>query len=77
MQRALYDPDGFFTRPERPGSVGHFRTSAHASPLFATALLRFLVAVDEALGRPDPLDVVDVGAGQGHLLRRLAVLAPA
>jgi SAM-dependent MidA family methyltransferase len=77
MQGALYGPDGFFTRPDRPGSIGHFRTSAHASPLFATALLRFVVAVDEALGRPDPLDVVDVGAGRGHLLRRLAVLAPA
>jgi SAM-dependent MidA family methyltransferase len=77
MQRALYGPDGFFTRPDRPGSAGHFRTSANASPLFATALLRFVVAVDEALGRPDPLDVVDIGAGRGHLLRRIAVLVPA
>jgi SAM-dependent MidA family methyltransferase len=77
MQRALYGPDGFFSRPDQPGSTGHFRTSAHASPLFATAMLRFVVAVDEALGRPDPLDVVDVGAGRGDLLRRLAMLAPA
>src|SRR5262245_59622219 len=77
MQTALYGPEGFFTRPDQPGSTGHFRTSAHASPLFATATLRFVVAVDEALGRPDPLDVVDIGAGRGHLLRRLAVLAPA
>jgi SAM-dependent MidA family methyltransferase len=77
MQRALYGPDGFFSRPDRPGSTGHFRTSAHASPLFATAMLRFVVAADEALGRPDPLDVVDIGAGRGDLLRRLALLAPA
>ena len=77
MQRALYGPDGFFSRPDRPGSTGHFRTSAHSSPLFATAMLRFVVAADEALGRPDPLDVVDIGAGRGDLLRRLAVLAPA
>src|SRR6185436_13100460 len=38
---------------------------------------RLLVAVDEALDRPRRLDVVDVGAGGAHLLRRLAVLAPA
>jgi len=77
MQRALYGPEGFFSRSDQPGSTGHFRTSAHASPLFATAMLRFVVAADEALGRPDPLDVVDIGAGRGDLLRRLAVLAPA
>lgn len=76
MRQALYGPEGFFTRTNRPGATGHFRTSAHASPLFATAILRLLVGVDEALGRPSPLDVVDIGAGQGHLLRRLAVLAP-
>jgi SAM-dependent MidA family methyltransferase len=86
MAEALYGPSGFFTRtaagPDggaEPGSgpTGHFRTSAHASPLFATAMLRLVAATDEALGRPDPLDVVDVGAGGGHLLRRLTVLAPA
>src|SRR5690606_11005310 len=47
------------------------------SPLLATAFLRLIAAVDEALDRPDPLDVVDVGAGAGDLLRRIAVLAPA
>jgi len=76
MADALYGEGGFFARANRPGSTGHFRTSAHASPLFATAVLRLVVAADEALGRPDPLDVVDIGAGGGHLLRRLAVLAP-
>jgi len=77
MTEALYGDDGFFCRANQPGgSGGHFRTSAHASPLFATAMLRIVVAADEALGRPAPLDVVDIGAGGGHLLRRLAVLAP-
>lgn len=76
MAAALYGEYGFFTRANRPGATGHFRTSAHASPLFATAMLRLVVAADEALGRPDPLDVVDVGAGGGHLLRRLGTLAP-
>jgi hypothetical protein len=82
MADALYGPEGFFTRAapggeQGSGPTGHFRTSAHASPLFATVMLRLIASVDEALGRPDPLDVVDIGAGGGHLLRRLAVLAPA
>jgi SAM-dependent MidA family methyltransferase len=81
MGEALYGVDGFFARADpnggpAAGSVGHFRTSAHVSPLFATAMLRLVVAADEALGRPDPLDVVDIGAGHGQLLRRLGDLAP-
>jgi SAM-dependent MidA family methyltransferase len=76
MAEALYGDGGFFRRADG-GPAAHFRTSAIASPLFGLAILRLLVAVDEALGRPYPLDVVDIGAGAGHLLRRLAVLAPA
>ena len=30
--------------------------------------MRLAVLVDEALGRPDPFDLVDVGAGRGELL---------
>jgi SAM-dependent MidA family methyltransferase len=77
MAAALYGPQGFYTRPGPPrGGGGHFRTSAHASALFANAVLRLVAAVDEALDRPDPLTVIDIGAGGGHLLRRLAELAP-
>jgi SAM-dependent MidA family methyltransferase len=55
---ALYGPGGFFRR-ESP--VAHFRTSVHASPLFARAV------VD--LTRRTGLDtIVDVGAGRGELL---------
>ena len=65
---ALYGDDGFFLR-ESPAS--HFRTSVSASPLFATAVRRLAGLVDDALGHPDPFDVVDVGAGRGDLLRAL------
>jgi SAM-dependent MidA family methyltransferase len=75
MAAALYGPGGFFTRPDA-GPAGHFRTSAHASPLFAGTILRLLVAVDQALGRPDPLDLVDIGAGRGELLAALLATAP-
>ncbi|MFL6130119.1 MAG: SAM-dependent methyltransferase [Mycobacteriales bacterium] len=70
---ALYGPGGFYARGETPGA--HFRTSVHASPLFAGAILELLRRVDRTLGAPDPLDLVDVGAGGGELLA--AVLAAA
>jgi SAM-dependent MidA family methyltransferase len=58
---ALYGPAGFFRR-ETPAA--HFRTSVHASPLFARALAR--------LARRSGLDtVVDIGAGRGELLAEI------
>jgi SAM-dependent MidA family methyltransferase len=75
MSSALYGEDGFYRRPGT-GPAAHFRTSAHASPLFAGAVLRLLERVDEALGAPDPLDLVDVGAGRGELLAALLAAAP-
>ncbi|MEV0426973.1 hypothetical protein AB0I11_10650, partial [Micromonospora sp. NPDC050495] len=71
MDRALYGPDGFFV--SGPGPAAHFRTSVHASPVFASCLLRLLTSLDSALGHPVPFDVVDVGAGRGELLRSLSV----
>ncbi|WP_433732366.1 SAM-dependent methyltransferase [Actinoplanes sp. CA-051413] len=73
MTTALYGPGGFFTRATE-GPADHFRTSVHASPLFARALLRLISEVDAALGRPATLDVVDVGAGRGELLAALHAL---
>ncbi|MEU8608912.1 SAM-dependent methyltransferase, partial [Actinoplanes sp. NPDC048791] len=73
MTTALYGPGGFFTRATK-GPADHFRTSVHASPLFARALLRLITEVDAALGRPATLDVVDVGAGRGELLAALHAL---
>jgi SAM-dependent MidA family methyltransferase len=68
MADALYGVDGFFLR-QAPAQ--HFRTSVTASPVFAQAVRRLAGLVDDALGRPDPLDVVDVGAGRGELLSAL------
>ena len=66
MERALYGPGGFYRVGQGPAA--HFRTSVHASPLFATAVVRLLHEVDEALGRPDPITLVDVAAGRAELL---------
>src|SRR5215468_9650434 len=74
MERALYGPGGFYVSGDRP--AGHFRTSVHASPLFAGALAEVLLRVDRALGEPATLDVVDVGAGRGELLVALLSAVP-
>jgi SAM-dependent MidA family methyltransferase len=68
MQDALYAPAGFYVR-ERPGA--HFRTSVTSGPLFASAVRRLAGLVDDALGRPDPFDVVDIGTGGGELIAGL------
>ncbi|MFI8963607.1 SAM-dependent methyltransferase [Streptomyces sp. NPDC053493] len=74
MEQALYGPEGFFLRPEGP--AGHFRTSVHASPLFAGAVARLLVRVAEELGT-DEVAFVDVGAGRGELLTGVLAAVPA
>jgi len=64
---ALYGRDGFFRR-EAPAA--HFRTSVHASPLFARALV--------SLAHEEGLDtVVDIGAGRGELLTEILRVDPA
>lgn len=63
---ALYGAAGFFRR-ESPAA--HFRTSVHASPLFARALVRLV--------REAGLDtLVDIGAGRGELLRAVHEIDP-
>ncbi|MCX4764031.1 SAM-dependent methyltransferase [Streptomyces sp. NBC_01275] len=77
-QTALYGTDGsggFYRRPEGP--AGHFRTSVHASPLFAGAVAGLLCRVDEALGRPASLDFVDMAAGRGELAAGVLAALPA
>ncbi|HEX5994743.1 MAG TPA: hypothetical protein VFY84_06340, partial [Jiangellales bacterium] len=66
MEHALYGPDGFFRR-ERPSD--HFRTSVHASELFAAAIGRLAEQCDVRT-------VVDVGSGSGELLVALAKHQP-
>jgi SAM-dependent MidA family methyltransferase len=61
---ALYGTDGFYAA-QQPRD--HFRTSVHASPLFAQALLTY--ARDAGLGT-----VIDLGAGSGELLTQLHAL---
>jgi SAM-dependent MidA family methyltransferase len=74
MQEALYGERGFYRRGERPAA--HFRTSVHASRRYAAALGRLLAELDEALGRPRRLQLVDIGAGSGELLIQIMMAVP-
>ena len=74
-EEALYGPSGFYRRPEGP--AGHFRTSVHASPLFAGAVARLLCRVDDALGHPASLAFVDMAAGRGELVTGVLAELPA
>ncbi|MFE3664339.1 SAM-dependent methyltransferase [Streptomyces sp. NPDC059164] len=68
-QAALYGDEGFYRSPVRSpkGPAGHFRTSVHASPLFATAVAELLTGIARELDT-GTVALVDVGAGRGELL---------
>lgn len=71
QEAALYDPDGgYYERPGRVGRTGDFVTGASWHPAFARCLLRLAARLAADLG--SPVDVVDVGAGEGELLGFLA-----
>jgi SAM-dependent MidA family methyltransferase len=69
-QRAAFGPDGFYSAGAGARMWPHrfFRTSVHVGAVFHCAIATLLVEVDERLGHPDALDLVDVGAGRGELL---------
>lgn len=69
MERALYGEHGFYRRTDGEPAA-HFRTSVHASPLFAQTILTLARS-------PGLRTIVDVGAGGGELLRTLHTLDPA
>ncbi|MEV6547446.1 SAM-dependent methyltransferase [Streptomyces sp. NPDC051597] len=70
----MYGPGGFYLRPEGP--AGHFRTSVHASPLFAGAVARLLEEVAGELGGGE-VAFVDMAAGRGELVTGVLAALPA
>ncbi len=67
MEAALYDPEAGFYAGLPVGPDGDFVTSPHVSSAFGALLARQLGEVWELLNRPEPLTVVEVGAGDGTL----------
>lgn len=64
---ALYDPDGgYYEERGRVGRPGDFVTGASWHPAFARCLVRIASRLAAEAG--PPVDVVDVGSGEGELL---------
>lgn len=70
MEHALYGPGGFYETPP-VGREGHFVTSPHVHPVFADLVRFALLEAHDALGRPEPFRVAELGAGDGTLAREL------
>lgn len=69
MELALYDADeGFYARAPMDR---HFVTSPHVSSAFGDLLARQLAECWDALARPNPFTVVELGAGDGTLARQI------
>jgi NADH dehydrogenase [ubiquinone] 1 alpha subcomplex assembly factor 7 len=70
MREALYGSGGFYASTP-VGKRGHFVTSPHVHPVFGRLVGAALEEMSVLLGRPAPLRVVEVGAGDGTLAREL------
>lgn len=67
QEAALYDPEGgYYEKPGRVGRTGDFVTGASWHPAFARCLVRIVSRLADEM--VPPVDVVDVGAGEGELL---------
>lgn len=72
MELALYAPGAYYDDPPiGAGPVGDFVTSPHVHPIFAQLLAKAIRDLHEAMGRPDEVELIEVGAGDGTLLRAL------
>jgi SAM-dependent MidA family methyltransferase len=76
MDAALYDPEAGFYAGVPVGERGDFVTSPHVSPAFAALLGRQVEELWHLVDRPDPFDIVEVGAGDGTLARQLLAALP-
>ncbi len=73
MTAALYDTElGYYRRGRATvGATGDFLTSPEVHPIFSVAVGEVAFGVHEALGRPQPLRIVEVGPGTGALAESL------
>src|SRR5919202_5337415 len=72
MQAALYHPEhGYYTNLRGFGAEGDFITSPEQHPAFGWLLGRQALDVWEALERPRPFKLLELGAGSGVLAESL------
>jgi len=71
MELALYHPEfGYYaTGKSSVGKEGDFLTSVSVGSLFGRMLAHYFIGTWEEIGRPEPFDLIEIGAHQGHLFR--------
>ncbi|PLX79688.1 MAG: hypothetical protein C0614_07635 [Desulfuromonas sp.] len=69
MECCLYHPDyGYYMQPrQRIGKGGDFFTSSSVHALFGKLIARQLIQMAQLLDQPERFQVVEQGAGSGHL----------
>jgi SAM-dependent MidA family methyltransferase len=67
MELCLYDPElGYYSRnAEQFGRAGDFYTSSDVHKVFGRLLARQLEEMWRALGSPEPIQLIELGAGRG------------
>lgn len=80
MTACLHDPqDGYYATRPAIGAGGDFITAPSISQMFGELIGLWMVAAWQAMGRPTPFRLVEIGPGDGTLmsdLLRAARLAP-
>ncbi|MBW8309785.1 MAG: SAM-dependent methyltransferase [Candidatus Paracaedibacteraceae bacterium] len=70
ISQVLYDPRyGYYANNNVIGKTQDFITAPHLSPLFSQCLAQWCVDQWVNAGRPTPLNLIELGAGQGIMLR--------
>ena len=78
MAMALHDPeDGYYARHAPIGAQGDFITAPEISQVFGELIGLWCAVVWRQLGRPDPVNLVELGPGRGVLMSDLLRAAAA
>ncbi|AIK96361.1 class I SAM-dependent methyltransferase [Candidatus Odyssella acanthamoebae] len=70
ISHVLYHPEhGYYAKSNVIGKTQDFITAPHLTPLFSQCLAQWCVDQWVNAGRPTPLNLIELGAGQGTMLR--------
>jgi SAM-dependent MidA family methyltransferase len=70
MALCLFDPrDGYYTTREPFGTKGDFTTAPEISQMFGELVAVWLYEAWQAIGRPMPVTIAEIGPGRGTLMK--------
>ena len=70
MALCLFDPDdGYYTTREPFGAAGDFITAPEISQMFGELVAVWLLSAWQAIGRPLPVTLAEIGPGRGTLMK--------